>query len=357
MKTFISFIIASALLAYSVPEYHIHGHISDIEDGTKLYLQQVGPPAQSLDSTIVKNGTFEFKGKAPVSAQWSLLSLKGKFLAVADFYLEEGDISVSGKAYNCIVEGTRTNNEYRVYNHNLSPLYDKQVRFYTDLAINYPKGIAYRDSMNRGIKLVNRKVDEAEVNYIRTYPASPLSLRILSYKSGHVTGQRLDSIIALLDKSFQNLPEVLKLKQYAKQLISSAEGTLAPDFSLIASNGQKFSLSEKKGKYLLIDFWASWCAPCRAALPEIARLNEKYKNKNLEIIGVSLDRNTESWKKALMEDKPAWTQFCDSSGKIAKLYAVSGIPLTILISPDGKIISRGLQKNDLADKLIQVIGN
>lgn len=354
MHTFFSILFGSLLMASNISGYHIHGHITDVKDGTKLYLQLVGPPQHCIDSAVVKNSTFEFKGKAPLSPEWIVLSLKGKFLPVADFYLEKGDIYVDGESYKCIVKGTKTNNEYRAYNHNISPLYDKQAGLYSDLAVNSQKGGTYKDSVNSEIKMLNKKLDEAEINYIRTYPESPVSLRILSYKSGHMTGQRLNSVITLLSKSYQNLPEVLNMKRYAKQLISCGEGTVAPDFSLIALDGKKFSLSDKKGKYILLDFWASWCAPCRGALPELARLNETYKNKNFEIIGISLDRNSENWKKALIEEGCNWTQVCDASGKVAKLYAVSPIPLTVLISPEGKIISRGLQKEDLANKLAEI---
>lgn len=129
---------------------------------------------------------------------------------------------------------------------------------------------------------------------------------------------------------------------------------MAPDFSLETSTGSTFSLSEKRGKYILLDFWASWCAPCRNSLPGVALLNEKYKGKNFEVIGVSVDRQTDKWKKALAEDRCSWTQVCDPTGKVANLYAVSAIPLMVIVSPDGKIMKRMLNKDELAGILSKI---
>lgn len=335
--------------------YYIHGKVSNIQDGTLLYLRLVGPPSQDIDSIVVKNGEFFLKGETGDSPTWVTLSFKNKFLPLCDFYLEKGDIFVTGETYDSKAKGTRTNDEYNVYKQNILSLYNKQSGLYGDLAIHSSeKGTVYTDSMNIEIKKLESHIDSVEINYIKTYPASIVSLRILTYKSGRMDGNSLKSAISLLDSSLQNAPETLKMKQYAEDLLLSREGIMAADFSLVTAKGKSFKLSDLRGKYVLIDFWASWCAPCRNALPGLARLYDKYKGQDFEIVGFSIDQNLDKWHQALQEENCMWPQVCDPTGKVAKLYAVSLIPLTVIIDPNGKILSRGLSKNELADKLAEI---
>jgi len=330
-------------------DFRIHGNVSKVPDGTILYLRLVGPPAKDVDSVTVINGKFEFKGEAPTVPTWFTLSIKGKFVPLTDLYIEAGDILVEGELYNCIAKGTKTNDEYVDYKVTLTPLYSQVADIHNAMAINNDP--SRLDSFKDKLIAHNDKLDKAELDYIRKYPASVISLHLLGYKSSHMNGEQINYAISLLDVSLQNTKQVKDMKEYAKRLIGCAEGTKAPDFTLKTKDGNNFSLSERKSKYILIDFWASWCAPCRNALPHVAQLNEMYKKENFEIIGVSLDNNIDKWKKALAEDNCTWIQVCDTTGHVARLYAVSAIPLMVLISPDGTILKRILKKEDLDDIL------
>ncbi len=338
--------------AANATDFRIHGDVADVADGTVLYLRLVGPPEKDIDSVKILNGKFEFKGKATATPTWATLSIKGKFLPLTDLYLEEGDIYVYGKLYQCEAKGTRTNEEYLDFKHTLTPMYGEVYNIHGAVASKTVP--SSQDSLNAGLKRYEEKLDKAELDYIRKYPASVISLQLLVYKSSHMSGAKTLQTISLLDTSLQKTQQVLNIKEYATRLIGCEEGTMAPDFSLETSTGTTFSLSEKRGKYILLDFWASWCAPCRNALPEVARLNEKYRGNKFEIIGVSVDRKTDKWKKALAEDGCSWTQVCDPTGKVANLYAVSAIPLMVIVSPDGKIMKRILNKEDLVDILDKI---
>lgn len=355
MNLLVSFFVMCLASVANVPVYHIQGHVADIEDGTVLYLRLVGPPSKDIDSVVVRNGNFEYRGNAPKEPTWATLSIKGKFSSVGEVYLEKGEIRISGKIYNTIVKGTHTNNENEVFKQTVSPMYGKRYSLGSMLAENDNRGAAYRDSMNNVIKTYDNQIDKAELNYIKTYPKSVIALRLLEYKSSHMNGMQLNSAIALLDKSMQNREEVVRMKHYAKQLLSCSEGTAAPDFTLPNSTGGTFTLSSAKGKYVLIDFWASWCASCRNALPSVAALNKKYEKANFLILGLSLDRSDEAWRKALKQEGCSWLQVCDYDGKVAHAYAVSAIPLTIIVGPDGRIVSRGLQKDALEKKLDELL--
>jgi peroxiredoxin len=152
----------------------------------------------------------------------------------------------------------------------------------------------------------------------------------------------------------------IKRMDAEKQLAESklAVGSEAPDFKLETPDGKSVSLSSLKGKFVLIDFWASWCAPCRQENPKMIKLYKQYKDKNFTILGVSLDRDKDSWTKAIKTDKLTWTQISDLKywdSPVAKLYNVQAIPYSILIDKEGKILAKGLRDEELAEKIAEIL--
>lgn len=172
---------------------------------------------------------------------------------------------------------------------------------------------------------------------------------------------------AAIEKAFALLPEWAKnspdgVNIHAK--ISSAKsiqvGSQAPDFQQSTSSGGVLRLSDFKGKYVLIDFWASWCGPCRKQHPELIQVYDQFKGKNFEIISVSLDAAFDPWMKAIQKDKLVWPQVSDLKGQqnvIALKYGVQAIPANFLVDPDGKIIRKNLEPGDLASQLLTVVSS
>jgi len=135
-------------------------------------------------------------------------------------------------------------------------------------------------------------------------------------------------------------------------------GKSAPELSLPDINGNKINLSSFKGKYVLVDFWASWCVPCRHENPNVVQAYNKYKTKNFTILGVSLDKEKEDWLNAVQHDKLAWTQVSDLqewNSLAVTTFNFNGIPFNVLIDPDGKIIGQGLRGTELEQKLAEVL--
>jgi len=135
-------------------------------------------------------------------------------------------------------------------------------------------------------------------------------------------------------------------------------GKQAIDFTQPDANGNTISLSSFKGKYVLVDFWASWCAPCRKESPNLVKAYEKYRSKNFEILGVSLDQNKEKWLKAINDDHYTWTQVGDIKGwenAAAREYGIQGIPFNVLLDPNGVIIARNLRGEALEKKLEEIL--
>ncbi|BDD03654.1 TlpA disulfide reductase family protein [Aureibacter tunicatorum] len=170
-----------------------------------------------------------------------------------------------------------------------------------------------------------------------------------------------DKDINTIDKVAQELkkkyPELPIITDFAKQVENSkklAIGSKAPNFTLPQPDGKKLSLSDFEGQYVLIDFWASWCPPCRKANPHLVSLYDEYHSKGIEFIGVSLDKDKDKWEQAITDDKLTWPQVSDLkyfNSEVAKEYQVNSIPSTFLLDKDGKIIAKNLRGEELDEKL------
>lgn len=177
----------------------------------------------------------------------------------------------------------------------------------------------------------------------------------------------LDKFTASLNKRFGNQTLVADFKR----LINSFGGSTAkvkssnvklhaaaPDFSIKDLNGQAVTLSKYKGKYVLVDFWASWCPPCRKENPNVVAVYNSYKDKNFDILGVSLDEDKDKWKSAIKEDEISWTQTSELKGwksSIVDLYGIESIPSNVLIDPDGNVVGINLMGDELKAKLDELL--
>jgi peroxiredoxin len=161
-------------------------------------------------------------------------------------------------------------------------------------------------------------------------------------------------MVTILDKTLDSSVYTVDLKGKVEILKNVQVGKNAPDFTLNDTTGNPVSMSSLKGKYLLIDFWAAWCGPCRRENPNNVKLYKEFNKKGFEILGVSLDTDRNDWVEAIKSDKLAWTQVSDLKGwksSAGKLYGVNSIPHTILVDKEGVIIARNLRGKELDAKL------
>lgn len=145
------------------------------------------------------------------------------------------------------------------------------------------------------------------------------------------------------DPSIRHCYALKKMEELILRTKKCAVGQEAPDFELVTPEGKRIKLSDLRGKYVLVDFWASWCGPCRKEIPNIKKVYSEFKDKGLQVVGVSIDRSEKSWRKALEEEQMEYLQLLDSENITSKLYNYNGIPFIILISPEGIILNKGLR--------------
>jgi len=151
------------------------------------------------------------------------------------------------------------------------------------------------------------------------------------------------------------------LEESASDVVESAQrleiGSIAPDFSLPNPEGKVIHLSDFRGKYLFLDFWASWCLPCRKENPGFVNIYKQFRNQNFEILGISLDKKKDKWVKAVLSDELEWPQVSDLKyfdSEMVELYNIVNVPTTMLLDPEGKIIAKNLHPKDL-EKLLEEV--
>ena len=207
-----------------------------------------------------------------------------------------------------------------------------------------------------------QKVVEAaqakEAELIKANPDSYVSTFVIVSGMGQMEYEQLKEKYALLGEKAKATAHGKAIAAQIAKLESTAIGQIAPNFTVTTPEGESISLYDIKGKVKLVDFWASWCGPCRGENPHVVEIYKEYHPKGLEIFGVSLDNNKEAWVKAIADDGLVWKHGSDLKGwqsAPAKLYSVTGIPHTILLDENNKIIAKNLRGDELKQKIAELL--
>jgi peroxiredoxin len=356
--------------------YKITVQLTDLKAPCKAYLVTAfgWTNQRVLDTVEVQNGAFFFKGKvdAPVKAHIVVdhagkgLNNLGRAADALLVYLEEASMLVKGRDSVCraVVSGSKLNTAFVQYHSEvLWPAEQAGVR--ADAAFRAAperRDKAFIDSLQTTLKEAWKERETLKCNYIKQYPGSYFSLEALM----EIAGESPD--VSRIDPLFKSLSPVLRNsvagKKFAALLYDKgplAIGTYAPDFTQQDMSDHPVKLSDFKGKYVLLDFWASWCGPCRAENPAVLKAYNAYKNKKFTVLGVSLDQpgKKEAWLQAIAKDSLVWTQVSDLqywNNAVAKQYGVRSIPQNFLLDPKGKIIAKNLRGEALHQKLKEVLG-
>lgn len=360
-------------------EFVIEGNGTGLNDGLNVYLQKqdsTGTMIQ-MDTVQITNGKFTFEGKI-VEPGLSFIEIDSTDSKIP-FILEEGKITVAvnkDTIYKSIVGGTYSNEQLVSYSKATEKVQENVRKFQETnrskiQTAQMTGDTAALDSLSKEYQVFQDQFKNISLKHVEDFPKSYLSLLFMKQ---FLNDPAFD--LARATKMFENLDPSLKNTREGKNIkktldgVKTAEkkndgsttevavGTIAPDFSAPNTEGVDTSLKSALGKLTLIDFWASWCGPCRKENPNVVALYKDFHAKGLNIIGVSLDEKADKWKEAIAKDQLTWTQISNLKGwedPIAKRYKVEGIPATFLLDEKGVVIARDLRGDELRAKVASIL--
>ena len=351
----------------------ISGQITNISD-TKLYLQSfVNKSVVEIASTMLdKDGKFSFSAPLKDFAVYQLTLGTGgnKIIPLTLVPGDNIEITADYASFETAptISGTEWAKTMTTYMKLYSTFREKQA------ALMARQGDLSSDELNTQFNALKKPSEDFAVKEIKKNPSNPFHA-VLSGAITPTTGfqtwdpiylELLKSVSQAYDKEYAESEiassisnQIYQIELAYNEYVANNSGTReAPELALPNPDGKEIRLSSLRGNYVLIDFWASWCAPCRAENPNVVKTYAKYKSKGFTILSVSLDNDKEKWKKAIKDDGLVWPNHISDlkqwDSPIPQLYGFNGIPHTVLVNPEGKIVATGLRGPALEQKLEEV---
>ena len=353
-------LLACCVNAGAQQRFVIKGELTGLDKDTKIKLFLAIPHQTYIDSTMTRQGKFEFEGPIGDPSKASVV-LVG--VDLQQFYLSAGETTIKGSTLKtATITGGQAEVDFLALKAALKPV-DDSAEFYHNQMSAYAKA---KDT--NAMKLVRPKLkafylqgDKVEEEFITTHGDSYVALDLLEERG--VVSTAIDP--ATFEPLYNCLSPGMQQREKGKKLANNlacakrfALGSRVLDFSQNDTSGKTVDLASMKGKYVLIDFWASWCGPCRMENPNLVKAYSQFKHDNFEIIGVSLDSKKEPWVQAIQKDQTPWIHVSDLKGwenAVAVEYGITAVPQNFLVDPNGVIIAKNLRGLALTQKLTEIL--
>ena len=347
----------------------IQGFLDGNYKADKVYLveeEYINGPSKIIDSAKVVDNRYEFKGpRVDVPKMYFIKSADPNCISpITPVFIENGVIRVRANAdffLNREVSGTVNNDLFSLYNAATEYGVDSIRRvFVIDRMIHPDKDRETQaKEFDARTDFLNSRNLSVQKNMVETYKDQVFAPFMIYWEmKANLSLDELKAWRQKIDPKLNNHPYTKQLDEYIR-LADFGVGSVMPNFTLKTPDGKDISLKDFKGKYVLVDFWASWCGPCLREMPNVVKLYKECKGKNFEIFGVSLDNKKDAWVKAIKANGMKWPQGSDLKGwgsEPARLCNVSAIPFTVLIDPEGEVIAIDLRGEQLHAKVKEVLG-
>ncbi|MDR2057432.1 MAG: AhpC/TSA family protein [Dysgonamonadaceae bacterium] len=354
-------------------EYEIKGKIGNYDDPAKIYLQYVDNNEIITQSETLKEGRFLFSGKIQspsngrlvIVSDGSPIDNQKSYEHSIPLIVGNEKLSINSNDFitNAVIKGSPLNDDLKRLKAQLDTINNKKdnlLQEYYNSPFEKQQNSDFQQFVQKKLNEIGDETKEACKNFIKNNPDSYISLMaLMEYGRQTQDMDEISSLFYTLSADVQNTSEGKNIELQLSVSKTIAIGSIAPDFTQNDPEGNPIMLSDFRGKYLLLDFWASWCGPCRKENPHIVKTYNQYKDKNFEILGISLDNpgGKQNWLNAIQNDGLTWPQVSDLKGwqnAVAIQYNVQSIPQNFLIDPKGVIIAKNLRGEKLAAKLKEI---